>query len=66
MPKVNQFDNVWPVVINHTGDEKLWLSWFVPLKLQSAISSSEAEFDHSAVEVLHLPQSVVHIWWVTG
>lgn len=71
LDKVNQFDKAWPVLINHTGDNQLWMSWFVPLKPEFANSwldrlKSEVESDSTAVELLHLPQSIFYIWWVTS
>ncbi|TWW78492.1 heme-binding protein soul2 [Takifugu flavidus] len=47
-------DNTWPVLINHTKDNHLWLCWFVPPNTQLSAASS-------SVEIFHLPSSTFYV-----
>lgn len=49
-------DNTWPVLINHTKDDQLWLCWFVPPGRNLVPSST--------VEVFNLPNSTFYVRWM--
>lgn len=55
---LDDLDKTWPVVVNHTKDNQLWLSWFVPPRMK--LSSDNAE-----VEILDLPTTFFYVRWVT-
>lgn len=51
---LDNLDKTWPVLINHTKDNQLWLSWFVPPRVQ--LSSG-----NSLVEILNLPTTFFYV-----
>lgn len=55
-PDKSSFDNNWPVLINHTKDNQLWLSWFVP-------PNTQLPADNSQVNIFHLPTTTFYVRW---
>ncbi|CAF90856.1 unnamed protein product [Tetraodon nigroviridis] len=59
MKGLDNLDKTWPVLINHTRENQLWLCWFVPPGVQLSHGSS-------SVELFNLPTSIFYVRKFTG